>query len=176
MNIKAVCICYFHCFFIETQVTFGVATLEVSLLSEGHYIWDLLTTIKFYRYFFRVTTFGGRSFQNLKVYMCNVHHSEFRVSKKDTNYRVLHCPLKLRSTVVLWECLPIQEFAKQKSLIQRKLKFSALTNSKISLANNNNSALSEVVQKTDYDYQQNQAILINGRENSKKASRSKSIH
>ena len=42
-------------------------SLSKSLLSEGRYFWNLLTPVKFYRYFRRATTSGGRYFRKFRV-------------------------------------------------------------------------------------------------------------
>ena len=41
------------------EITFEDATSVGLLFSEGHCFWHLLTPVKFYHYFWRVSTFGG---------------------------------------------------------------------------------------------------------------------
>ena len=44
---------------VTTLVTFGFKSLFLLLLLEGRYFWHLLTPVKFYRFLWRVATFGG---------------------------------------------------------------------------------------------------------------------
>jgi len=52
-------ICHFRYFLLIREITFEVVTFGGSLNSGGRYFRDLLTPVKFYRYFWRVATFGG---------------------------------------------------------------------------------------------------------------------